>query len=127
MRRRTVSLIPSHSQEISLPQSTFGSGGPHHILRVVRDGEEALADCLRQGASTDPRQASPPDVRVLGLPLPGLHGEEIVELLLGVPLGCNAVRLLLSGTMPCASREPCGHQRYTRWQSVIWFNDDHME
>jgi CheY-like chemotaxis protein len=79
MRRRTVLLIAANPQEVQLTQWTFGQAGPHHTLRVVRDGEEALAYLLRQGAYTDPRCAPPPDVIVLDLPLPRLSGQEVVQ------------------------------------------------
>ena len=79
MRRRTVLLITANPQEVHLTQWTFGRAGPHHTLRVVRDGEEALAYLLRQGAYTAPHCAPPPDVIVLDLPLPRLSGQEVVQ------------------------------------------------
>ena len=79
MRRRTVLLIAANPQEVQLTQWTFGQAGPHHTLRVVRDGEEALAYLLRQGAYTAPHCAPLPDVIVLDLPLPRLSGQEVVQ------------------------------------------------
>lgn len=79
MRRRTMLLIAPNSRGLELTQWTFGQADPHHTVRVVRDGEEALAYLLRQGAYTDPRCAPPPDVIILDLPLPRLSGQEVVQ------------------------------------------------
>ena len=79
MHQRTMLLIASNALEVHLIQWSFAQVGPHHTLRVVGDGEEALAYLLREGAYTDPRQAPPPDVIVLDLPLPQVCGLEVVQ------------------------------------------------
>lgn len=79
MHQRTMLLIASNALEVHLIQWIFAQVGPHHTLRVVGDGEEALAYLLREGAYTDPRQAPPPDVIVHDLPLPPLGGLEVVQ------------------------------------------------
>lgn len=79
MRRLTVLLIAHNPQEGQLTQQVFAQVGPHHTLRVIRDGEEALAYLLQEGASTDRRRTPPPDVIVLDLSLSCLNGQEVVQ------------------------------------------------
>jgi CheY-like chemotaxis protein len=79
MRRRTILLIAPHPQEGQLIEQVFGQLSPPHTLRIVRDGEEALASLLREGASTDPRRTPPPDVIVLDLSLPWPRAQEVVQ------------------------------------------------
>ena len=79
MRHRTVLLIASSPQEVQLTQRTFEQAGLHHTLRVVQDGEEALAYLRREGIYTDPCLAPRPDVIVLDLQLPRLTGQELLQ------------------------------------------------
>jgi CheY-like chemotaxis protein len=79
MRRRTVLLIAPNPQEECLIEQVFAQVGPHHTLRIVRDGEEAVAGLLRAGASTDPRRPPLPDFIVLDLSCPGLRTQEVVQ------------------------------------------------
>jgi CheY-like chemotaxis protein len=79
MRRLTVLLIAHNLQEVRLTQQTFAQAGPRHTLRVVRDGEEALAYLLQEGPYADSYRAPRPDVIVLDLPLPRLSGDVIVQ------------------------------------------------
>jgi CheY-like chemotaxis protein len=79
MRRRTMLLIASNPQEVRLSQQTFEHAGPHHTLRVVHDGEEALAYLRQEGVYTDSRRALRPDVIVLDLQLPQLTGQELLQ------------------------------------------------
>jgi CheY-like chemotaxis protein len=81
MRQRTVLLIASNPQEAQRTRRTFEQAGFHHTLRVVSDGEEALAYLRREGVYTDPHQAPRPDVVVLDLPLPRLSGLELLQCL----------------------------------------------
>ena len=60
-------------------QRTFEQACLHHTLRVVSNGEEALAYLRREGVYTEPHQAPRPDVIVLDLPLPQLSGLELVQ------------------------------------------------
>ena len=79
MRQRIVLLIASNPQEVRLSQQTFEQAGLHHTLRVVHDGEEALAYLRREGIYTDPCLAPRPDVIVLDLQLPRLTGQELLQ------------------------------------------------
>jgi CheY-like chemotaxis protein len=71
--------ITSNPQEVRLSQQTFEHAGLQHTLRVVHDGEEALAYLRQEGVYTDSRRALRPDVIVLDLQLPRLTGQELLQ------------------------------------------------
>ena len=54
MRQLTVLLIEDNPRDVRLTQRAFKQAGLPHDLRVVRDGDEALAYLHREGAQSPP-------------------------------------------------------------------------
>ena len=50
MRQLTVLLVEDNPRDVRLTQRAFKQAGLPHDLRVVRDGDEALAYLHREGA-----------------------------------------------------------------------------
>src|SRR5882724_5410532 len=70
MRQLTVLLIEDNPRDVRLTQRAFKQAGLPHELRVVRDGDEALAYLHQEGAYNEPGIAPRPDVILLDLNLP---------------------------------------------------------
>ena len=62
-----------------LTQRAFKQAGLPHELRVVRDGDEALAYLHQEGAYNEPGIAPRPDVILLDLNLPRMGGHELLR------------------------------------------------
>jgi CheY-like chemotaxis protein len=80
---RVVLLVeddPDHAELVSRALAT-------DEVRLVRvsDGESALAYLGRAGMWTDPKTSSRPDLVLLDLRLPGLHGGEVLRQIKSAP------------------------------------------
>jgi CheY-like chemotaxis protein len=75
----TVLLIEDNPRDIRLTQRAFVQAGLEHDLRIVRDGDEALAYLYHEGAYVDPKEAPRPDVILLDLNLPRMGGHEVLQ------------------------------------------------
>jgi CheY-like chemotaxis protein len=64
---------------VRLTQRAFKQAGLPHDLRVVRDGDEALAYLHREGAYKESETAPRPDVILLDLNLPRMGGHELLR------------------------------------------------
>lgn len=79
MRQQIVLLVEDNSRDVRLIQRAFAQANYPHDLRVVRDGEEALAYLRGEGAYADPHTAPRPDLVLLDLNLPRLNGHEVLK------------------------------------------------
>lgn len=79
MSRLTVLLVEDNPRDVRLTQRAFTQAGLPHDLRIVRDGDEALAYLRREGAYGDPSEAPRPDVILLDLNLPRMGGDELLR------------------------------------------------
>lgn len=79
MSRLTVLLVEDNPRDVRLTQRAFAQAGLPHDLRIVRDGDEALAYLQREGVYGDPSGAPRPDVILLDLNLPRMGGDELLR------------------------------------------------
>lgn len=70
-----ILLVEDNPAEVRLSQLVIGDTGLSHVLRVARDGEQALAMLRRQG---DYRSQPEPDLVLLDLNLPRKDGREVL-------------------------------------------------
>jgi two-component system, chemotaxis family, response regulator Rcp1 len=65
------------SQELT--RRALGEGKIRNELRILEDGEEALAYLFRRGKYKDPATSPRPDLLLLDLNLPRVDGREVLE------------------------------------------------
>lgn len=74
MSQQTVLLVEDNPRDIRLTLRAFKQAQLTHDLRVVRDGDEALAYLYREGSYQDPSDSPRPNVILLDLNLPRMGG-----------------------------------------------------
>ena len=81
MRQLTMLLVEDNPRDVRLTQRAFARADLPHDLRVVRDGDEALAYLNREENYKDPQTSPRPDLILLDLNLPRMSGHELLNVL----------------------------------------------
>lgn len=79
MRQQIVLCVEDNSRDVRLIQRAFAQANFPYDLRIVRDGDEALAYLRHEAAYADPDAAPRPDLILLDLNLPRLSGHEVLK------------------------------------------------
>jgi len=81
VRQLTILLVEDNPRDVRLTQRAFAQAGMPHDLRIVRDGDEALAYLHREGQYKEPQLSPRPDLILLDLNLPRMSGHELLDFL----------------------------------------------
>ena len=74
-----ILLVEDDRGSQELTRRALGEGKIRNELRIVEDGEEALAYLFRRGKYKDPATSPKPDLLLLDLNLPRVDGREVLE------------------------------------------------
>ena len=74
-----ILLVEDDRGSQELTRRALGEGKFHNELRIIEDGEEALAYLFRRGKYKDPATSPRPDLLLLDLNLPRVDGREVLE------------------------------------------------
>jgi two-component system, chemotaxis family, response regulator Rcp1 len=74
-----ILLVEDDRGDQELTRRALGEGKIRNELRIVEDGEEALAYLFRHGKYKDPATSPRPDLLLLDLNLPRVDGREVLE------------------------------------------------
>jgi len=78
-----ILLVEDDRGSQELTRRALGEGKIRNELRIVEDGEEALAYLFRRGKYKDPATSPKPDLLLLDLNLPRVDGREVLERIRG--------------------------------------------
>jgi CheY-like chemotaxis protein/DNA-binding XRE family transcriptional regulator len=74
-----ILLVEDNARDVEMTLEAFKQAGLNNRVQVVRDGAEALDFIFCRGAYADRRMANRPQVVLLDLNLPKLHGMEVLR------------------------------------------------
>ena len=74
-----ILLVEDDRGDQELTRRALEAGKIRNDLRIVEDGEEALAYLFRRGKYKDPASSPRPDLLLLDLNLPRVDGREVLE------------------------------------------------
>ncbi len=74
-----ILLVEDNRAEQELMRRVLAEGKIRNDLRMVEDGEEALAYLFRRGKYKDPATSPRPDLLLLDLNLPRVDGREVLK------------------------------------------------
>ncbi len=78
-RPATILLVEDDPGSQELTRRALGEGKIRNELRIIGDGEEALAYLFRRGKYKDPATSPRPDLLLLDLNLHRVDGREVLE------------------------------------------------
>ena len=96
-RLATILLAEDNPAEQNLTRRALSKGVMQCDLRIVSDGEEAMAYLLRQGKYEDPEVSPRPDLILLDLNMPRLDGRQVLERTKSDP-GINTIPVVVLTT-----------------------------
>jgi CheY-like chemotaxis protein len=88
-----VLLVEDDPGDVLLTREAFEHQKVHNRLHVVNNGEDAINFVRRQGSFTD---APVPDLVLLDLNLPGMHGREVLAAIKEDPALCTIPVVILT-------------------------------
>ena len=79
MNNQFILLAEDDPNDVLLIQRAFQKAGMRHLLKVVRDGEEAIAYLSGEGEFADRERFPKPFLLLLDLKMPGADGFEVLR------------------------------------------------
>jgi CheY-like chemotaxis protein len=82
----TILLVDDDPADQLLAQEALRTSNLNYDLRIVSDGDEALAYLYRRGRYRDPMKAPRPDLILLDLQMPRFGGQQVARTIKGDPV-----------------------------------------
>ncbi len=92
-----ILLVEDNPADVKITQRALKESGLAVDLIVVRDGQEAVDYLLRQGSHASAATWRRPELILLDLNLPGMHGREVLQRVRATP-GLQAVPVVVLTT-----------------------------